>query len=912
MSLCTFGLKANSYVLSADEPRRSGRATKGQHTKNHDLPEMAPTKRKGKSQGKSQKQTSNEPGPAPNGEEDEIIRCICGEYEEEEDVERDMICCDKCSAWQHNDCMGLTFPKGQEPAEYFCEQCKPESHMVLLEKMARGEKPWEEAAKLRALAAEEKKARKKKGGKRGRKYARSSDIKSEVYEDAAKSASATPAKETPIPAPPNSNQASPPAPPPPPPPSQAPPSAQKRKFDEQEISQRDPGPKQKLQRLSTGGPIAASEESSPTVHLKSSASSAHFAQEQKAGGSPAEGVGSPSELQSVPRRNVANALVKLFVEQAASAQQQGTFTMPPGQTKETVGESLGLAIEHAMYKHLSGGTGEPSEAYKQQMRTILFNVRKNTSLRDSLLVGSISPDALSTMSTHDMASKELRQKDDEIKREAERQHIIVQEQGPRIRRTHKGEELIEDDTQLGATESIFSAAPARRDTYDGEPHSATSSIGARPASPGVVHQPEFREYRGSIDRPVGHQRPHTIDSSTSEQRRASSATFNIQNVWSNIQSPGSTHHDKSFAHGTPLQRGVPPTHKVQPDAEIDQLLKDEDVESPPYSPKDFHGDGAIWRGKVSMNPVADFSATAKHVAGADLSGKIPWEKLIPPTLVIDGRIETQLATNYLCGLRFSQTTDVSVTAISPPVASHDNVEFQKIFDYFLQRKRFGVIGKHPFPAVKDTYIVPIEAGHSKKPEFIELLENNTLEDPTPERTLLVVFVVKTNNHSSPRATEPAYTTASPLTATPKGPLQQSQFITTQITSNNMPTVIANAAAASGPCISKMDGVSEQKSQPHEYSPSAPAPAPVSASASASQPSPPPLAPENLTGKAAAAQALGPLATSPAVEQLLQQAPNSDMAQLNLIAGILHQNPAAANDYQLLVTKIVENTNGKAQ
>lgn len=104
-----------------------------------------------------------------------------------------MICCDKCSAWQHNDCMGLTFAKGEEPAEYFCEQCKPENHQDLLAKIARGEKPWEEAAKKRAQEAEEKKARRRKGGKR-KKKGRASDVKSEVSEEVSASATATPAR----------------------------------------------------------------------------------------------------------------------------------------------------------------------------------------------------------------------------------------------------------------------------------------------------------------------------------------------------------------------------------------------------------------------------------------------------------------------------------------------------------------------------------------------------------------------------------------------------------------------------------------------------------------------------------------------------------------------------------------------
>jgi hypothetical protein len=165
---------------------------------------------------------SVEPTPAPS-EEEEIIRCICGEYEEEEDIERDMICCDQCSAWQHNDCMGLSFPKGEEPAEYFCEQCRPENHKDLLDKIERGEKPWEEAAKRRQQEIEEKKAARRKKGKKGKKGGpRLSD---------ARTAEGTPAS----PAPPPSSAAVTPAP--------AKeddvklPSTQKRKFEEQQEPQ---------------------------------------------------------------------------------------------------------------------------------------------------------------------------------------------------------------------------------------------------------------------------------------------------------------------------------------------------------------------------------------------------------------------------------------------------------------------------------------------------------------------------------------------------------------------------------------------------------------------------------------------------------------------------------------------------
>lgn len=166
------------HIFLADEPRRSGRATKGQYTKDRDISEEKGATRKGKGKGSKAKAETE----VNDDEEDAYVRCICGLYEQEEETERTMICCDKCEAWQHNDCMGLA--DDYAPAQYFCEQCKPEDHKELLAAIARGEKPWEEVARKReAAAAEAEKASKKKGGKKGRKSgARASDVHHENQE----------------------------------------------------------------------------------------------------------------------------------------------------------------------------------------------------------------------------------------------------------------------------------------------------------------------------------------------------------------------------------------------------------------------------------------------------------------------------------------------------------------------------------------------------------------------------------------------------------------------------------------------------------------------------------------------------------------------------------------------------------
>ncbi|CAB4069647.1 MLL5 [Lepeophtheirus salmonis] len=56
---------------------------------------------------------------AEDAEDDSITRCICDFLHDD----GYMICCDKCSVWQHVVCMGLD--RNNIPDEYLCEVCKP-------------------------------------------------------------------------------------------------------------------------------------------------------------------------------------------------------------------------------------------------------------------------------------------------------------------------------------------------------------------------------------------------------------------------------------------------------------------------------------------------------------------------------------------------------------------------------------------------------------------------------------------------------------------------------------------------------------------------------------------------------------------------------------------------------------------
>ncbi|KAI7055889.1 hypothetical protein KC352_g44480, partial [Hortaea werneckii] len=106
----------------SDEPRRSGRASKGVHkSKASSSPAPNPQKPSAKVVKKSKKGgKTDQPEDDDEGEEEEAIRCICGDDNPKD--KRAFIGCDACTVWQHNVCMGMPEDDDDVPDHYFCEE----------------------------------------------------------------------------------------------------------------------------------------------------------------------------------------------------------------------------------------------------------------------------------------------------------------------------------------------------------------------------------------------------------------------------------------------------------------------------------------------------------------------------------------------------------------------------------------------------------------------------------------------------------------------------------------------------------------------------------------------------------------------------------------------------------------------
>ncbi|KAM5371341.1 hypothetical protein ACJZ2D_008039 [Fusarium nematophilum] len=734
----------NSNNPGETEPRRSVRATKGQHTKSFDelepatVPKRRQTKKtkKAKEQAQEQEQEQGQGQEQEEDQEDEIIRCVCGATEQDEDSGEAWIACETCGAWQHNVCVGVSSFDDEIPEHYWCEQCRPEDHKELLDGMAK------------------------------------------------------------------ENEAV---------------------------------------------PVPVSYTPPPDL---------------------AKSVG---ELPN-PRTGPAKALNKSIVHALTSMQKHGGLKLEEGSTIESKAELFALQIERAVFDTHPMTKGQ--KEYTQQVKTLSFNLKNNPELCHGLISRTLSPSGLAVMTSEQLASSEMQKQTAEMKAKAEKQSILyTSETGPRVRRTHKGEEVIDDESFVNNDAPVPQPAGPRR-----------------PAPQAVKKEPVGGDKADLASHPVQH---------NEEQRSPSHPDFDITKVFSSVKSPTASQHRRPSSLSAPVNGpGVDP--------DVDRMLQEEN-ESPPYSPTEETQDpDVVWRGSLAMSSIADFPATAKHIGGANFAAVGPWSKLIPKRLTVAGRIPEQSAIEYLCGLRYNSFTDIIVVGLTP-VSPASHAEFNALVDYFISKKRYGVVGDKVVGNVRDTYLVPVPPGEDNHPEFMLNLLDNKIPKSRTEPMLLAVFVYRNDPDQLKQLKDAAANQEASAQGSPQ-PAAHSQR------SNS-------TASASGPAFSPAtpqapQGPFPQPSPPVHLQSTTPVPIPQPPH-TRPQPPPAPSAPPanhaptplqmsdaqkfqaQQAGTAVAQEVLGPLITVPTVQFILPQAYQMSRREWEVVRKIFERDHRAREDLQHL-------------
>ncbi|KAI0129833.1 hypothetical protein BJ170DRAFT_289691 [Xylariales sp. AK1849] len=817
------------------EPRRSVRATKGQHTKAFEALEDGPqpTKRKqGTKKGKKAAEKEDEP-------DEEVIRCVCGATtQDDDDANEPWIACEKCGAWQHNVCMGMSIFDDDLPKEYFCEQCRPEDHEELLAALATGEELW----KTRRQKHEEEKENKKKKGKKG-KGKRVSD----PAKDRSSPAASTKAKPSPTPEVKKEEEAL---------------QVPKGKRKSRDHSQ---GPQSKLRKVAENRAVPALPKYTPPADLAKSI----------------------DDLEGTRKKATEGLLKSLDVALDLTVKSH-LYTIPKDSLKKAVIERHAIEIERAVHD-----SHPHSTAAAKQLRTLMFNLKKNVDLAARVFNRTLTPPALAAMSSDEMATEELQRETADMKARAEKQSILIAEEAPRVRRTHKGEEIIEPESFSMAPEEAPSAL-RRQSVRD-----AVASEGEKPNEQDE-NQVELPANIGSA--------PLRVDTQA-KQASPRQGDFDINKVFSSVKSPSAGHQRRPSAPA--------PSAGPGDDPEVDRLLQ-EDGDSPPYSPTENLDPDVVWQGQLMMTNLADIRTVAKFAGGADL-GKlkgIAWENLIPPLLTVAGRIPEDRAVPYLCGLRYNNQIDLVITSLSPanPTDTHDRSQFMAVIDYFNSKKRYGVVGERKLGNVRDTYLVPIPEGDGPIPELLQNIEGHLIPRNRPDPILLMVFVVRDEKmpvEHPDSEVQQATPTPSALASTPAPDRRQSLAA---------PTWSPATPQGAFPNVGYPPPHQSHTPIPPPVIPGQPAPSMPQRQTPAAPPMIPSNQPQDVNalrqaqaeGEQKARQVLGPLFTSPTVTFLLPHAARMKEGEWSAVKRCLDRDSRARDDLPLLSKLLTEEGNNARQ
>ena len=718
--------RANSQVV-----RRSSRANKGQHSKYGKTTSATPTAKKRK---------------VDVVEDDEgEVRCRCGDNEDDGGF---MIQCERCQKWQHGGCMGYETPD-DVPDSYACEQCCPDLY--------------------KDVSMKKENPAKRKKQKPQKKKVQFTVMKRLILKKGKRS-------ESPLSEPPSDDEDEE--------------DENMSEGDDSDYSNEDDKPLPSLRKQSkviitspspslpkkTSSP--ASVKSSPALEKKKPPPIITTTLRRPSQSSqPARRTSTSSATPSTPAQPISQTpLATTFADlpdqrRAPAAKILAKIFEP---IKPDKSEAIGLAIEHALYATFA--TSEPGYGaeYKNRFRSISFNLkdRKNTSLRERVLNGTLSPEELVKLPNEELANQELRAQAEKIREEGVAQSVLKVQTGPRIRRTHKGEEIIGDDTPAITPTEGTPLAPFASTARDIGPASKVEEEGVVPASPKSPLSQRSREASPRIES------PETSDAPT--ERKQSSPTFNLEHVWDRLRSPSMTEGDPTEGMEIDILPVVDLHQPTISDPDIDRILGKEEndtVNSPPYSPSAYPYElpnvvtklPPIWTGEVSMPLVATFQSQARFIGGPLSITDLPWSSILPDTLLIDGRIPIDTTTKYLEAQRSSASKDLIAIQLDADDETQRS-QHEKLFRYFFERQRFGVLTMHS-PLVKDAYLVPL-AVEQEIPDVIESMETHDIPRTRTDPYLIAILVIQKNiatveakRSSLPPTVVPA-TATFPATAVP--------------------------------------------------------------------------------------------------------------------------------------------------
>lgn len=439
---------------------------------------------------------------------------------------------------------------------------------------------------------------------------------------------------------------------------------------------------------------------------------------------------------------------------------------PPG-TVEGFAERLSVKLEQALYekfalnkdqvssnKKAGAKTKDVGPKYRTKFRSlsVILKDDKNPELHKRIVTGELSPEEFVILSRDELMNPALKLMAEAVRAESIRNSILKVDDGPRIRRTHKGEEYIEDAFEEQAEQqewrSTANEEPTtteRESSTDNQDHKDDTNKpeGSKENSPAIMapQEPIFNNINNMNDT-----NDTNYDYNEADSQQDNGMNIEDDDDLDEILNGGGKN-------STSKSKKAETVNENENDDEYDPFLMPVETQ-PTASPISTSHDAVIFTGQVTMATVSEFPGTAIHLSGP--LGVDPynlWSRVIDATvpLVIDGRLNRDVAAKYLQAV--GQSKDI-VSFVMRSDESGNKRQFNKLYDYFRQKDKCGVIvrskpGRSAHGGaqimVKDAYLLTLQEGDSV-PDYLWLTSQESqlrLESylQTDKRVIIGLFVL---------------------------------------------------------------------------------------------------------------------------------------------------------------------------
>ncbi|KAG7706987.1 hypothetical protein KL914_002871 [Ogataea haglerorum] len=404
-------------------------------------------------------------------------------------------------------------------------------------------------------------------------------------------------------------------------------------------------------------------------------------------------------------------------------------------------EEIASGLENALFEAFpppNKRSESMSPGYLNKSRTLLFNLDKSN-LSDKVLSGQYTYEQIVHLTPEEMMRDDYKEFADAVRKQSINQSVITNTlEKVKIKRTHKGEEIVEEDYQF-------------------------DDIDSRTADESRLNEIEKLQEEKRLQ---------------DEEKEASASPPPTANLNANIMTTMANDYDDEEQEQD--QTGDGPEETLDNDEDFDKILNGtkDVVPTPPesqavvnddeddYDPaRNFDVDETLWNGILSFAPVADVQTTIKfHAASTHDSteDKVAKARRIVSDFVarhnrldIEGRLDAQKAVGYLWEI--INTRDLYLVELvpfeSPHLSEFENqqtqTQFRKLWEYFNSRNKYGVIAYKP-AYIKDSYLVAMDTTRQEQeglPKYFSHFNMTSLHGA--RERLFAVFVAKKDLSAAP-------------------------------------------------------------------------------------------------------------------------------------------------------------------